>query len=64
MNITATPPKNFALRLEFNLANTLDRVSKETQIPKTRIITIGLEKFLSELEQSGIRNAMKEVCEV
>ncbi len=64
MNITATPHKNFALRLEFNLANTLDRVSKETQIPKTRIITIGLEKFLSELEQSGIRNAMKEVCEV
>ena len=64
MNQYATPHKSFPLRLEHGLATTLDRVSKETQIPKTRIITIGLEKFLSELEETGIRSALKQVCEV
>lgn len=64
MNATATPHRQFPLRLNANLADQLDRVSKETQIPKTRIATIGLEKFLSELETSGIRSAMRDVCEV
>lgn len=64
MNITATPHRQFPLRLNANLADQLDRVSKETQISKTRIATIGLEKFLSELETSGIRSAMRDVCEV
>jgi predicted DNA-binding protein len=64
MNITATPHRQFPLRLNASLAEQLDRVSKETQIPKTRIATIGLEKFLAELETSGIRSAMRDVCEV
>lgn len=64
MNITATPYRQFPLRLHASLADLLDRVSKETQIPKTRIATIGLEKFLVELETSGIRSAMRDVCEV
>lgn len=64
MNITATPHRQFPLRLHSSLADKLDRVSRETQIPKTRIVTIGLEKFLSELETSGIRSAMRDVCEV
>lgn len=64
MNITATPHRQFPLRLNANLADKLDLASKETQISKTRIATIGLEKFLSELESSGIRSAMRDVCEV
>ena len=64
MNITATPHRQFPLRLHASLADKLDRVSKETQISKTRIATIGLEKFLSELESSGIQSAMRNVCEV
>jgi len=64
MNITATPHRQFPLRLHASLADQLDRVSKETQIPKTRIATIGLEKFLAELESSGIRAAMRDACEV
>lgn len=64
MNITATPHRQFPLRLNASLADQLDRVSKETQIPKTRIATIGLEKFLAELETSGIRSAMRDVCGV
>ena len=64
MNITATPHRQFPLRLHASLADQLDRVSKETQIPKTRIATIGLEKFLAELETRGIRSAMRDVCEV
>ena len=64
MNLSATPHKSFPLRLEHGLATTLDRVSKETQIPKTRIITIGLEKFLSELSETGVSSAMKQVCQI
>ena len=64
MNIHATPRKSFPLRLQSDLADTLDRVSKETNISKTRIVVIGLEKFLIELEETGIRNAIKEVCEI
>lgn len=64
MDINATPHKQFPLRLHHSLASALDLVSKQTNIPKTRIITIGLEKFLSELETSGIRDAIKSACEV
>ena len=64
MNIIATPHRQFPLRLNASLADKLDRVSKETQIPKSRIATIGLEKFLSELESSGIQSAMRNACEV
>lgn len=64
MNIIATPHRQFPLRLNASLADKLDRMSKETQIPKSRIATIGLEKFLSELESSGIKSAMRDACEV
>ena len=64
MNIIATPHRQLPLRLNATLADKLDRMSKETQIPKSRIATIGLEKFLSELESSGIQSAMREACEV
>jgi len=64
MNITATPHRQFPLRLHASLADQLDRVSKETQIPKTRIATIGLEKFLAELETTGIRSALRDACEI
>lgn len=61
MNIHATPYKSFPLRLHPDVANELDRIANETHIPKTKIITIGLEKFLVELNESGIRNTLKEV---
>jgi predicted DNA-binding protein len=64
MNIIATPHRQLPLRLNATLADKLDRMSKETQIPKSRIATIGLEKFLSELESSGIQSAMRNACEV
>ena len=64
MNIHATPYKNFPLRIHPELALELDRISSETHIPKTKIITIGLEKFLIELNDSGVRNALKQVYEV
>jgi predicted DNA-binding protein len=64
MNIIATPHRQLPLRLNATLADKLDRMSKETQIPKSRIAIIGLEKFLSELESSGIQSAMRDVCEV
>ena len=64
MNIHATPYKNFPLRLHHDIAQELDRIAHETHIPKTKIITIGLEKFLTELNETGVSNAMKQVCDV
>lgn len=63
MNITATPHRQFPLRLHASLADQLDKVSKETQIPKTRIATIGLEKFLAEIETSGICSVIRNMRE-
>lgn len=63
MNITATPHRQFPLRLNASLADQLDKVSKETQIPKTRIATIGLEKFLAEIETSGICSVIRNMRE-
>lgn len=56
--------KQFPLRLRTPLANALDQVSKDTKIPKTELSRIAITKFLHELENSGIRKSMLEVCEV
>ena len=64
MNIHATPYKSFPLRLHPDIALELDRIASETHIPKTKIITIGLEKFLMELDESGVASAVKSACEI
>ena len=62
--IPATPIRSFPVRLEHDLMNKLEQLSKETHINKTTISRIAISKFLAELESTGIRNAMIEVCEV
>lgn len=61
--IHATPIRSFPIRLEHELMNKLERFAKETHINKTTISRIAITKFLTELETTGIRNAMVEVCE-
>lgn len=61
--ISATPIRTFPVRLEHDLMNKLERFAKETHINKTTISRIAISKFLTELETTGIRNAMIEVCE-
>lgn len=60
---TPTPIRSFPIRLEHELMNRLELASKETHINKTTISRIAISKFLSELETTGIRNAMAQVCE-
>ena len=60
---TPTPIRSFPVRLEHDLMNRLEQFAKETHINKTTISRIAISKFLSELESTGIRNAMVDICE-
>jgi len=66
MFILPTPKphyRQFPLRLQVDVADELDRVSKETRITKTELSRIAIAKFLNELQESGVREAIKEVCQ-
>jgi hypothetical protein len=54
--------RQFPMRLEAPLADALDRYSEATNIPKTTISRIALTKFLNELEKSGARAVLQQVC--
>lgn len=54
--------RQFPLRLELSLADELDRMSAETNINKSTITRIAIQKFLAELKTSGARDAVKQVC--
>lgn len=65
MNIhSSSNYKQFPLRLNLALSNSLERIAKETRIPKTELSRIAITKFLTQLEQSGVRDAMIELCRV
>ena len=54
--------RQFPVRLELPLSNALDRYSAATRIPKTTLSRIAIQKFLNELESSGVRCALEDVC--
>jgi predicted transcriptional regulator len=56
--------KQFPMRLEISLARELDHVAKETNINKTTISRIAIQKFLKEMRESGTLNSIASVCEV
>jgi predicted DNA-binding protein len=56
--------RQFPIRLEAPLADALDRYSEATNIPKTTISRIALTKFLNELEKSGARAMLQQVCKI
>ena len=62
--VTATPYRQFPLRLPAHMADELDRVAKSTRINKTTISRIALQKFLIEIERSGAAQMLDEVCEL
>lgn len=64
IQIHATPYRQFPLRLQHELADELDRVADDMQITKTRITQIAIRKFLLELNASGTRQHIKELCAV
>ena len=61
-NPNETTYKQFPMRLETSLSDALDRCSSETNIPKTTISRIALTKFLNELEHSGARELLRNLC--
>ncbi len=65
MTSTTTPEatyRQFPMRLEASLADALDRYAEATNIPKTTISRIALTKFLNQLENSGARAVLQQVC--
>ena len=56
--------KQFPVRLSLQLSDSLDRIAKKTNISKTTISRIAIQKFIAELENSGVSDTMKEVCSI
>jgi predicted DNA-binding protein len=61
-NLAKPTYRQFPIRLEVPLADALDRYSEATNIPKTTISRIALTKFLNQLENSGARAVLQQVC--
>jgi predicted transcriptional regulator len=59
-----TAYRQFPMRLDASLADALDRYSEATNIPKTTISRIALTKFLNQLENSGARAVLQQVCKI
>jgi predicted transcriptional regulator len=56
--------KQFPMRLEISLARELDHVAKESNINKTTLSRIAIQKFLKEMRESGAVTSIANVCEV
>jgi hypothetical protein len=54
-------PHSFPLRLTTDLSNTLHSASLSTGITKSDLIRVALNKFLVELSQSGITEAIAKI---
>ena len=53
--------RQFPVRLELSVSDQLDRYAKLTRIPKTTIARFAIEKFVNEIEISGLVGAVEEV---
>lgn len=60
----ATPYRQFPLRLPNEIADELDRIAKRTRITKTAISQIAIQKFIGEIERSGVDELLNNLCEV
>jgi predicted DNA-binding protein len=54
-------PHSFPLRLSTDLSNTLHSASISTGITKSDIIRMSINKFLSELNASGVNEALAKL---
>jgi predicted DNA-binding protein len=57
-----TMPETTYRQFPMRLDDALDRYSEATNIPKTTISRIALTKFLNQLENSGARAVLEQVC--
>ena len=49
------------VRLEASQAELLDKYSQATRINKSQIVRSAVGRFISDLENSGIRSAMEKI---
>ena len=49
------------IRLEAQMAATLDRYSKATRIPKSEIARSSIKRFIMDLERTGVRAALEHI---
>jgi predicted DNA-binding protein len=57
------PYRQFPLRLPHEIADELDRIAKRTRITKTAISQIAIQKFIGEIERSGVDELLNQLCE-
>jgi predicted DNA-binding protein len=55
------PQAQFPLRIDAELMEKFDEISKSTRIPKSTLARIALEKFLNEIEKSNIAKSINSV---
>ncbi len=54
--------KMFPVRIQWELADELDRIAKRTRINKTTISRIAIQKFIAEIERTGVDEVLDGVC--
>lgn len=52
----------FPVRIQWELADELDRIAKRTRINKTTISRIAIQKFIAEIERTGVDEVLDGVC--
>lgn len=63
LHALAAPYRQFPLRLPHEIADELDRIAKRTRITKTAISQIAIQKFIGEIERSGVDELLNQLCE-
>ena len=63
LHALVAPYRQFPLRLPHEIADELDRIAKRTRITKTAISQIAIQKFIDEIERSGVDELLNNLCE-
>ena len=60
-NYHPTPKIQYPLRMEHELHNRFQYISKKTRIPMSTLGRLGITKFIEEIESKGITTVLKEM---
>lgn len=60
-NYQPTPKIQYPLRLEHDLHDRFQSISKKTRIPMSTLGRLGITKFIEEIESKGITRVLNEL---
>lgn len=60
-NYHPTPKIQYPLRLEHDLHDRFQHISKKTRIPMSTLGRLGITKFIEEIESKGITRVLNEL---